>query len=517
MRRDLRPALPPALDSNVNDPGATVAGPLLLPAFLVPVWWRRRDPGAATWVFGAACVRQRDPDLPPIPTAGGHSHCAARALPACGPLHAVESDHRPSGRGRRAGFRRRDRIGGPRGRGCFQHGRLLTAPVPRSLGSRQAREIAGAGCKNELRERSEQLRRQREATAQPPSRWTGRGSPPIWIWPCAPGCRRCSTWRRWTTPIRRPGARGSPESSSRLRVARRDACAARPTAKRRSRRADPRPTLEQLDALLAEARAGGRVVDLEIEGSTTTGRGHRAGRLPDGAARAGGSRRRHSAVREGAGSLLARSARTRDRRRASRWKRSGRRHARRTRARDVVRRALQRRGAHAREPRTARATASCRSMPEPRRIRLPSVGPRTELALLFTMLAAALAEQFGRSDTEHSLRALVWILAAWIPRLARRSHAAAATCVAAAAIVAAPDMKGHFPPAALELLLPPILAYSAWRSRAVAIRPRSHRGARGGDSDPRRVLGVPERRNRDRHPSAVVVRCRGAEAPTTGG
>jgi signal transduction histidine kinase len=28
----------------------------------------------------------------------------------------------------------------------------------------------------------------------------------------------------------------------------------------------PRPTLEQLDALLAEARAGGRVVDLEIEG-----------------------------------------------------------------------------------------------------------------------------------------------------------------------------------------------------------------------------------------------------------
>ena len=31
---------------------------------------------------------------------------------------------------------------------------------------------------------------------------------------------------------------------------------------------------------------------------------------------------------------------------------------------------------------------------------------------------------------------------------------------AASSIVAAPDMKGHFPPAALELLLPPILAYS---------------------------------------------------------
>jgi signal transduction histidine kinase len=99
-------------------------------------------------------------------------------------------------------------------------------------------------------------------------------------------------------------------------------------------------------------------------------------------------------------------------------------------------------------------------MPEPRRIRRPRVGPRIELTLLLAMLAAAVAEQFGRSDTEHSLRALVWILAAWIPLLGRRSHAAVATCVAAGVIVAAPDMGGHFPPAALELLLPPILAYS---------------------------------------------------------
>jgi hypothetical protein len=51
-------------------------------------------------------------------------------------------------------------------------------------------------------------------------------------------------------------------------------------------------------------------------------------------------------------------------------------------------------------------------MPEPRRIRLPRVGPRTEFALLLAILAAALAEQVGRSDTAHSLAALVWILAA---------------------------------------------------------------------------------------------------------
>jgi signal transduction histidine kinase len=100
-------------------------------------------------------------------------------------------------------------------------------------------------------------------------------------------------------------------------------------------------------------------------------------------------------------------------------------------------------------------------MPEPPRIRLPRVGPRTEFALLLAILAAALAEQFGRSDTAHSLAALVWILAAWIPVLGRRGHVVLATCVAAAVIVAAPDLNGHFPPAALELLLPPILAYSS--------------------------------------------------------
>jgi signal transduction histidine kinase len=99
-------------------------------------------------------------------------------------------------------------------------------------------------------------------------------------------------------------------------------------------------------------------------------------------------------------------------------------------------------------------------MPERRRIRLPRVGSRSELALLLGILAAALTEQFVRSDTEHSLRAAVWIIAVWIPILGRRSHAAFATCMAAAVIVASPHMDGHFPPGVLQLLLPVILGYS---------------------------------------------------------
>lgn len=99
-------------------------------------------------------------------------------------------------------------------------------------------------------------------------------------------------------------------------------------------------------------------------------------------------------------------------------------------------------------------------MPEPGRTARVRVGPRTELALLLAILAAALAEQFGRSDTSHTFEALVWIVAAWVPLLGRRRHAAAATCLAAVVIVAAPDINGHFPPSALEVLLPPILAYS---------------------------------------------------------
>src|SRR3954471_6200696 len=49
-------SLPPMLDPSVNDPRATVAGPLLLPTLLLPILWRRRDPFAAACALAAACV-----------------------------------------------------------------------------------------------------------------------------------------------------------------------------------------------------------------------------------------------------------------------------------------------------------------------------------------------------------------------------------------------------------------------------------------------------------------------------
>jgi signal transduction histidine kinase len=99
-------------------------------------------------------------------------------------------------------------------------------------------------------------------------------------------------------------------------------------------------------------------------------------------------------------------------------------------------------------------------VPEPRALRLPRVSPRSELALALALLAAALAEQLTRPDTEHSLRAAVWIVAAWSPVLIRRTRPVAGTLAAAAVIVAAPATGGDFPPATLEVLLPLILSYS---------------------------------------------------------
>ena len=60
----------------------------------------------------------------------------------------------------------------------------------------------------------------------------------------------------------------------------------------------PRPTLEQLDALLAAARAGGRVVDLEVEGEhRPLTAGVELAAYQDGSARARGRRQRRGPSR----------------------------------------------------------------------------------------------------------------------------------------------------------------------------------------------------------------------------
>jgi signal transduction histidine kinase len=88
------------------------------------------------------------------------------------------------------------------------------------------------------------------------------------------------------------------------------------------------------------------------------------------------------------------------------------------------------------------------------------LGSWSDVALALALSTGALAEQFLRADSEHPLLAGALIVAVCVPLLARRTHPALATCVAAAVIVAAPDMSGDFPPSTIEVLLPPLLAYS---------------------------------------------------------
>ncbi|HEY7076970.1 MAG TPA: histidine kinase [Solirubrobacteraceae bacterium] len=85
---------------------------------------------------------------------------------------------------------------------------------------------------------------------------------------------------------------------------------------------------------------------------------------------------------------------------------------------------------------------------------------RSDQALAAAFVVAAAAEQLARTDTEHSVRALVWIVALAAPVLVRRSHPALGTCVAAALVLAWPAGDGHFPPAVYEYVWPVVLAYS---------------------------------------------------------
>jgi signal transduction histidine kinase len=89
-----------------------------------------------------------------------------------------------------------------------------------------------------------------------------------------------------------------------------------------------------------------------------------------------------------------------------------------------------------------------------------TLGPRTELALAVAFVTEAVVEQFARSETEHSLRALVWILAVGAPIFVRRTHPVAGTIAAAALIAAAPETTGSFPPSLYGFVLPVVLAYA---------------------------------------------------------
>jgi signal transduction histidine kinase len=259
-------ALPPALDSNVNDPGATVAGPLLLPAFLVPVWWRRRDPVVATWVFGAACV------VSGIPTFHQFRLLAAipTALLVLYPL-AVRCTQSKAITGLVVVVAGLAFVGATESvvHGAVGVFNMVGYSLPLCLA------VWGAGrlvrsrerVANELRERSEQLRRQREATAQ--------------LAVEVDRARLASDLdmamrSRLQEMLDLASLDDADPTAGRARFARIELLGRESLDEMRAllgllRNVDPgarapRPTLEQLDALLGEARAGGRVVDLEIEG-----------------------------------------------------------------------------------------------------------------------------------------------------------------------------------------------------------------------------------------------------------
>jgi hypothetical protein len=259
-------ALPATTDSGVNDPRATVAGPLLLPTLVLPIFLRRRSPLAAACALAAACV------VSGIPTFDQFRFTVA--IPAA--VIVVFSLATKETRSRSvAGLTVVlaglvfvgatdpvvDRNGGV--------ARLVAFSFPLCLAVWGAGRVVWSRERvaEQLLERSAQLRRQREATAA-----------------LAVEIDRDrlasdldhATRSRLLEMIALASAQEIDPASGRARFLRIEALGRESLDQMRAllgllRNVDrgaraPRPTLEQLDALLAEARAGGRVVDLEVEG-----------------------------------------------------------------------------------------------------------------------------------------------------------------------------------------------------------------------------------------------------------
>jgi signal transduction histidine kinase len=259
-------ALPPTLDPNVNDPGATVAGPLLMPTLLLPVFVRRRDPLAAAYVLAAGCVVSGIPTfnqfrlvvavpaallvLTSLATGSAWAPAVAGlAVVLAGLLFVGATESVLDG------------VGGAASMVAFSFPLCLAVwGAGRVVWSRE--RVA-----RQLTERSEQVRRQREATAA-----------------LAVDIDRVqlasdldlAARSRLQEMIELASVDGADPVAGRARFSRIERLGRESLDQMRAllgllRSVDrgaraPRPTLEQLDALLADARAGGRVVDLEIEG-----------------------------------------------------------------------------------------------------------------------------------------------------------------------------------------------------------------------------------------------------------
>jgi signal transduction histidine kinase len=262
-------ALPPMLDPSVNDPAATVAGPLLLPTLLLPVLLRRRHPLAAAYALAAGCV------VSGIPTFDQFR--LAVAIPA-GMLVVSSLATRASWA--RAVVGLAVVLAGLAFVGATESvlegvggvASMVGFTVPLCLAVWGAGRLVWSSERiaQQLSERSEQLQRQREATAAL--------AVEIDRARLASDLDLAARSRLQEMIDLASVDRGDPAdpAHARARFSRIELLGRESLDQMRAllglmRSVDhgaraPRPTLEQLDALLADAQAGGRVVNLEIEG-----------------------------------------------------------------------------------------------------------------------------------------------------------------------------------------------------------------------------------------------------------
>lgn len=258
--------LPPTLDPSVNNPGATVVGALLLPTLLLPVLLRRRDPLLAACALAIGCVVSGIPTfeqfrfLFAVPAALLILFSVGTRCPftrGVGGLAVVLAGLAFVGATESASHGLRGAAG------------LIAFAVPVCLAVWGAARFVRSRERmaQQLTRRSEQVRRQREATA----------ALAVEIDRARLGSDLDLAARsRLQEMIELASVAAADPGEGRARFARIELLGRESLDEMRSllgvlRSVDrgaraPWPTLEQLDALLAGARAGGRVVDLEIEG-----------------------------------------------------------------------------------------------------------------------------------------------------------------------------------------------------------------------------------------------------------
>jgi signal transduction histidine kinase len=259
-------SVPPSLDASVNDPRATVAGPLLLPTLMLPLLWRRRHPLGAACGFAAGCVVSGAPTfnqfrlvvaipaalliLYPLATACSRRRALAGLAIVLAGLAFVGATESVL-----------DGVGGTAAMLGYSAPLCIAVwGVGRAVRARE--QLAG-----QLRERSEQLHLQREATAALAVEIDrARLASDLDV----------AARSRLQEMIDLASAGASEPDGARARFASIELLGRESLDQMRAllgllRSVDPgarapRPTLEQLDALIADARAGGRLVELAVEG-----------------------------------------------------------------------------------------------------------------------------------------------------------------------------------------------------------------------------------------------------------